>query len=107
MFASFAHETRASVLTHLYPLPSLYSRAGLQHKTGAELAELYASFTRNYPVISIEDPFDQDDWESYTKLTEALGKVRARGFSSWSIFTGLTSPLPPRPVRGAGCANRG
>lgn len=56
---------------------------------------------RNYPVISIEDPFDQDDWESYTKLTEALGKVRARGFSSWSIFTGLTSPLPPRPVRGA------
>lgn len=45
-----------------------------QHKTGAELAELYASFTRNYPVISIEDPFDQDDWESYTKLTEALGK---------------------------------
>ncbi|ELR15398.1 Enolase, Cterminal TIM barrel domain containing protein [Acanthamoeba castellanii str. Neff] len=45
-----------------------------QHKTGAELAELYASFTRNYPVISIEDPFDQDDWESYTTLTEALGK---------------------------------
>jgi enolase len=45
-----------------------------QHKTGAELAELYASFTRNYPVVSIEDPFDQDDWESYTKLTEALGK---------------------------------
>jgi enolase len=74
--------------------PSLYSRAGLQHKTGAELAELYASFTRNYPVISIEDPFDQDDWESYTKLTEALGKVRARGFSSWSSFTGLTSPPP-------------
>lgn len=41
------------------------------------MQELYTSFTHNYPVISIEDPFDQDDWESYTKLTEALGKVNS------------------------------
>jgi enolase len=45
-----------------------------QYKTGAELAEIYASFVSNYPVVSIEDPFDQDDWESYTTLTENLGK---------------------------------
>jgi len=25
-------------------------------------------------VISIEDPFDQDDWESYPKLTSGIGK---------------------------------
>jgi len=47
----------------------------LKYKTGAELAEIYASFVSNYPVVSIEDPFDQDDWESYTTLTENLGKV--------------------------------
>jgi enolase len=73
----FSAATLANTAAHLYPhFASVFALAViLQHKTGAELAELYASFTRNYPVVSIEDPFDQDDWESYTKLTEALGKV--------------------------------
>jgi enolase len=44
------------------------------HKSGDQMQHLYTSFSQNYPVISIEDPFDQDDWESYTKLTEAIGK---------------------------------
>ena len=26
-------------------------------------------FIKDYPVISIEDPFDQDDWAGYAKLT--------------------------------------
>lgn len=29
--------------------------------------------SRKYPVISIEDAFDQDDWEGWQKLTLALG----------------------------------
>ncbi|KAI8804910.1 Enolase, C-terminal TIM barrel domain-containing protein [Cladochytrium replicatum] len=37
--------------------------------SGQELADLYKSFIADYPVISIEDPFDQDDWEGYNKLT--------------------------------------
>jgi enolase len=41
--------------------------------TGAELAALYRSFTEEFPVISIEDPFDQDDWESYAALTKDVG----------------------------------
>jgi len=45
-----------------------------KYKTGAEMQELYASFVKNYPVISIEDPYDQDDWDAYAKLTGALGK---------------------------------
>ena len=28
-----------------------------------------SGFIRDYPVVSIEDPFDQDDWEGYAKLT--------------------------------------
>ena len=35
---------------------------GTQCKTGEQLGELYASFCRDYPMVSIEDPFDQDDW---------------------------------------------
>ncbi|KAK7482646.1 hypothetical protein BaRGS_00026145 [Batillaria attramentaria] len=37
--------------------------------TSDELSEIYKDFVANYPVVSIEDPFDQDDWEAYTKLT--------------------------------------
>jgi len=45
-----------------------------QIKTGEELAALYKDFVKNFPIISIEDPFDQDDWDSYAKLTADIGK---------------------------------
>ncbi|XP_041503924.1 alpha-enolase-like isoform X2 [Microtus oregoni] len=37
--------------------------------TPDQLADLYKSFIREYPVVSIEDPFDQDDWEAWKKFT--------------------------------------
>ncbi|XP_032818217.1 alpha-enolase [Petromyzon marinus] len=37
--------------------------------TPDKLAELYQGFTKDYPVVSIEDPFDQDDWEAWSKIT--------------------------------------
>ena len=42
---------------------------GTQCKTGEQLGELYASFCRDYPMVSIEDPFDQDDFENTGTLT--------------------------------------
>jgi len=42
-------------------------------KTGEELINLYKDFVRDYPVISIEDPFDQDDWDHYHKITADIG----------------------------------
>lgn len=44
-----------------------------QVKSEDELANLYKEFIRDYPVISIEDPFDQDDWSGYQKLTSEIG----------------------------------
>jgi enolase len=38
------------------------------------LTELYEDFINNYGIISIEDPFDQDDWEHYQKMTARVGK---------------------------------
>merc|ERR1712186_261425 len=35
-----------------------------------QLLEMHQGFIRDYPVLSIEDPFDQDDWEGYAKLTK-------------------------------------
>nr|ALS04689.1 enolase [Pseudodiaptomus poplesia] len=34
-----------------------------------KLGDMYKGFIKDYPVVSIEDPFDQDDWEGYNKLT--------------------------------------
>jgi enolase len=36
--------------------------------SGDELANLYKSFIKEYPVVSIEDGFDQDDWENWVKF---------------------------------------
>lgn len=37
-----------------------------------ELAAMYEDFVKNYPIVSIEDPFDQDDWDAYTKMTASM-----------------------------------
>uniref|UniRef100_A0A1I8G2P6 Enolase n=1 Tax=Macrostomum lignano TaxID=282301 RepID=A0A1I8G2P6_9PLAT len=34
-----------------------------------QLADVYKSMMAKYPIVSIEDPFDQDDWAAYTKFT--------------------------------------
>ncbi|XP_045144734.1 alpha-enolase-like [Echinops telfairi] len=38
-----------------------------------QLADLYKSFIANYPVVFIEDPFDQDDWDAWAKFTASSG----------------------------------
>ncbi|XP_004711058.1 alpha-enolase-like [Echinops telfairi] len=38
-----------------------------------QLADLYKSFIVNYPVVSSEDPFDQDDWDAWAKFTASSG----------------------------------
>ena len=42
---------------------------GSLKKTGAEMIELYKEFCAEYPIVSIEDPFDQDDFENTGLLT--------------------------------------
>ena len=41
--------------------------------TTDELIEYYEDLTNKYPIISIEDPVDENDWEGFTKVTEKLG----------------------------------
>lgn len=38
-----------------------------------EMIELYSDWIKKYPIISIEDPLDQNDWIGYQKITEKLG----------------------------------
>ena len=39
----------------------------------AELVELYRQWCAQYPIVSIEDGLDEDDWEGWKLLTDALG----------------------------------
>lgn len=41
--------------------------------TSDELIEHWAALVEKYPVISIEDALDEEDWEGWKKLTERLG----------------------------------
>jgi len=37
----------------------------------SKLADLYQEFIKEFPVISIEDPFDQDHWDAWSSFTAA------------------------------------
>ena len=38
-----------------------------------ELSDFYEKLVEKYPIISIEDPFAEEDWEAWVKFTEKLG----------------------------------
>lgn len=38
-----------------------------------ELSEVYANWSNKYPLVSIEDGFDEDDWSAWSKFTKAHG----------------------------------
>lgn len=42
--------------------------------TNLEMVDFYANLIDKYPIVSIEDGLDENDWEGWAKLTEKLGK---------------------------------
>ncbi|KAF4671734.1 Enolase [Perkinsus olseni] len=44
-----------------------------QQKTATEMIEYYKNWFNSYPFVSIEDPFDQDDWSAYAKFEAECG----------------------------------
>ncbi|SIN97632.1 enolase [Carnobacterium alterfunditum] len=54
--------------------------SGEGEKTVDEMIEIYKNLVEKYPIISIEDGLDENDWEGTKKLTEILGdKVQLVG----------------------------
>ena len=37
-----------------------------------KLYEVYADFVAKYPVVTIEDAFDQDDWDAWAKMNAKM-----------------------------------
>lgn len=49
-----------------------YSFEG-QQKSAEEMSAYYAQLAADFPIVSIEDPLDEDDWSGWTTLTETIG----------------------------------
>ncbi|MCC7357731.1 phosphopyruvate hydratase [Candidatus Uhrbacteria bacterium] len=49
-------------------------RAENRQMTSSELLQRYASWQKTYPLMSIEDPFAEDDWQSWKKAVPILKK---------------------------------
>ena len=44
-----------------------------QDRTAAEMTAYYTDLMERYPLVSIEDPLDEGDWDGWKHLTDALG----------------------------------
>ncbi len=42
-------------------------------KTSAEMLAYYSDLVSSYPIVSIEDPMNEEDWEGWASMTAALG----------------------------------
>jgi enolase len=44
-----------------------------ENRTAAQMTEFYAGLLDAYPLVSIEDPLSEDDWDGWVSLTTAIG----------------------------------
>ncbi|MEY4731607.1 MAG: hypothetical protein RL681_553 [Candidatus Parcubacteria bacterium] len=80
----------------------MYRFAGESKNFSAqELIARYVGWTKNYPLVSIEDGLAEDDWEGWTAMTKELGgRVQLVGDD---LFT--TNPARLRKGIASGAAN--
>jgi enolase len=51
-----------------------------QQRSNVEMSAYFADLVANYPLVSIEDPLNEDDWEGWAHLTSEIGsKVQLVG----------------------------
>ncbi|MET8777683.1 phosphopyruvate hydratase [Nocardia sp. NPDC050713] len=58
--------------TEFYTAGSGYKFEGAV-RTAAEMAQFYADLLTAYPLVSIEDPLSEDDWDGWVALTDQIG----------------------------------
>jgi enolase len=52
----------------------IFKKSDKSERTSEKMAEFWASWARQYPIISIEDGMAEDDWDGWKMLTDTLGK---------------------------------
>lgn len=57
-----------------YYFPGESKMSGTEvYRTSAEMVDYYAALVEKYPIISIEDGVDEEDWDGWKLLTERIG----------------------------------
>jgi enolase len=52
----------------------VFKKSDGQKRSRDDMIKLYEDWVRQYPIVSIEDGFAEDDWEGWRMMTQALGK---------------------------------
>jgi enolase len=52
----------------------VFKKSDKSERTSEQMAEFWANWARQYPIVSIEDGMAEDDWEGWKLVTEMLGK---------------------------------
>lgn len=50
-----------------------FVKSGIGEKKSFEMLQFYKSLVNKFPIVSIEDPFDENDWEGFVSITKELG----------------------------------
>ncbi len=52
----------------------VFKKSDKRELTSAEMVDFYVDLCNKYPIISIEDGLDENDWEGWALMTQKLGK---------------------------------
>jgi enolase len=51
----------------------VFHKSSGERRTSEELVEFWKSWVERYPIVSIEDGLDENDWSGWTRLTQVIG----------------------------------
>jgi enolase len=51
----------------------VFKKGDGSRRSAAEMVDLYTGWCNTYPIVSIEDGLDEDDWDGWKLLTDAIG----------------------------------
>ncbi len=52
----------------------VFRKSGGSRKSSEDMVKLFETWTRQYPILSIEDGLDENDWDGWGLLTETIGE---------------------------------
>ena len=51
-----------------------FVKSGQGEKNFSEMIEFYTNLIKKFPIVSIEDPLNEDDWEGFSIITQKIGE---------------------------------
>jgi enolase len=52
----------------------VFHKSSNERRSSEEMVEFWRGWINDYPIVSIEDGLDENDWDGWTRLTTAIGK---------------------------------